>query len=301
MSNAVYKPSANYSYKEEDARVIDTNQIMASRLEVLAEIMEKQKAKMDRESAKEASEDGFTALDASQVERLFGDGSVVPSEDGEYIPAEGDESALLPEASFASQLETANEEAEQIIEDAKAEALQILEDAKAEASQIRAEAEREGQRIGYDTGREEGLLSVEDMKRELLEEKAALDASYEQKIAELEPEFIDKLTDIYEHIFHVDLSSRKELVLYLLEDAMRKVPGTDGYLIHVSPDDFDFVVQSKAELSNGLVGTVDIINDIALKKGECSIETEGGIFDCSLDTQLDALKRELRLLSYNND
>lgn len=40
------------------------------------------------------------------------------------------------------------------------------------------------------------------------------------------------------------------------------------------------------------------MKDITLGKGECLIETEGGIFDCGLGTQLSELRQKLKLLSY---
>lgn len=43
---------------------------------------------------------------------------------------------------------------------------------------------------------------------------------------------------------------------------------------------------------------VEIIEDMTLSQAECFIETENGIYDCSLDTQLRELERKLKLLSY---
>ena len=46
---------------------------------------------------------------------------------------------------------------------------------------------------------------------------------------------------------------------------------------------------------------MEVIEDISLRKNECLIETEGGIFDCGLGTQLAELSRKLRLLSYEKE
>jgi len=46
---------------------------------------------------------------------------------------------------------------------------------------------------------------------------------------------------------------------------------------------------------------VEIVEDMTLKSNECFIDTGAGIFDCSLETQLEGLKRELRLLSFTVD
>ena len=44
--------------------------------------------------------------------------------------------------------------------------------------------------------------------------------------------------------------------------------------------------------------TIDIVEDNTLSQNECLIETENGIFDCGLGTQLSELKQQLVLLSY---
>ena len=43
---------------------------------------------------------------------------------------------------------------------------------------------------------------------------------------------------------------------------------------------------------------IEIIEDIALVKGDCLIETDGGIFDCGISTQLEELSKKLRVLSF---
>ena len=82
---------------------------------------------------------------------------------------------------------------------------------------------------------------------------------------------------------------------------MREIDETKDFMLHVSPEDYKEVRAAKAMLtSESLVGnaTVEIIEDMTLSKNECLIETGGGIFDCSLGTELEQLKKELKLLSY---
>ena len=83
---------------------------------------------------------------------------------------------------------------------------------------------------------------------------------------------------------------------------MCEIEGSQDYIIHVSPEDYPFVSMSKNKLSEVLgnkSATVEIIEDMTLKKNECMVETDGGIYDCSLDSQLEALRKELLLLSYD--
>ena len=59
-------------------------------------------------------------------------------------------------------------------------------------------------------------------------------------------------------------------------------------------------IKSKKEEIQAKVGSdvgIDIIADPLLNDSQCIIETDGGIFDCSIDTELDNLIREIRALS----
>ena len=113
--------------------------------------------------------------------------------------------------------------------------------------------------------------------------------------------FIDTLTGIYEHIFHVSLKNSRELIVYLIQNTMRNIESGSTYLIHVSKEDYPFASMQKKELIKGTniaIENVELLEDVTLNKNECMIETGNGVFDCSLGTQLEALNEELRLLSY---
>ena len=42
---------------------------------------------------------------------------------------------------------------------------------------------------------------------------------------------------------------------------------------------------------------MDIVEDVTMKKNECIIETDTGVFNCSLDIELNNLIKDLKLLS----
>ena len=62
-------------------------------------------------------------------------------------------------------------------------------------------------------------------------------------------------------------------------------------------------MQRKQLLTSAVAGnsTVDIVEDLTLAKNECIIETDGGIFDCGLGTQLAELKQKLMLLAWSKE
>lgn len=89
--------------------------------------------------------------------------------------------------------------------------------------------------------------------------------------------------------------------MHLIDSTLRKVESSRTFIVHVSAEDYPYVNMQKQALVEGAVagrGLIEIIEDIALIKGDCLIETDGGIFDCGIGTQLEELTRKLRVLSF---
>lgn len=283
MSNLLKR--AYVASDSEDKKVIDSNDLVALRVERQMQLQKEAKAAAAFTPLGEESEgDGFVeGLNAENVELLFADGEAAP-EEAEPVPT----------------LEEINEEAERILSEAQQQAQSILDDAAAEAEANKQSVYEDAKAAGYEEGYAEGLRQVDAMKEELKTQAALLDAQYQENIEKLEPMFIDTLTDIYEHIFNVSLSESRELIYYLIQVALRSIDATAGMMIHVSKDDYGFVSMQKKDLLSGISGAenTEIVEDGTLSPNECFIETGGGIFDCSLETQLKGLKKQLRLLSY---
>lgn len=101
----------------------------------------------------------------------------------------------------------------------------------------------------------------------------------------------------------MDLSAYRTLVRHLLVDAMQKMGDHKSYMIHVSKKDYPDISSVKTMLQEeaGAGGAAfEIVADATLGNAQCMIETEGGVYDCSLGTELAELKRKLRLLSYQS-
>lgn len=270
---------------EEETRVIDTNVLAERRL---AELAKKKET---------PATEGFVAgLDAAHIEVLS---------DEEVQEAPVSEEAL----------EHASEEAQRILEQAAVDAQAKITDAQVQAEQIRKEAreQAEEERVqileqartrGYDEGYANAQAEAERLRQEYALKEQQLEEHYQQMIDELEPQFIDGITDIYEHIFGIGLEDQKEVLAHLISNTIRKVEGSHSFIIHVSKEDYPFVSMQKKQLMAGAAAgnsTVEVVEDITMGQSECTIETDGGIFDCGLGTQLSELKRKLMLLAYSRE
>ena len=282
MFSNLYK--AGFVHLGEDARVIDMNAILEKRLKEEAERRSRQP-----EHELVAAQDGFTeGLNAEKVDVLLEPDA---------------EAASLQNASIQEQeqLKQEIEEARNELAGLQAQIEQEKEQAQLEIDQMKAKAFEEANEQGYQEGYRKGLDSVQELQKQCEDERLQQEQEYQKKLEEMEPLMVDTLCDVYSHIFKVEAKEHKELVLKLLQDTLLKVDGTGSVIVHVAKEDYAYVQEQKGALleeAGMQSGSVEIVSDAALARAQCMIETEGGVYDCSLDTELAELKRRLMLLAY---
>lgn len=283
MSSNLYK-CGWVTVQEKDTRVIDNNALLEQKLSAVLHA-----ASIPDTEEILPGDDGFAdGLDAEKVDALFSsDEGVIKGS----LQAERD--ALLEE------IENARAELTAVKEQADA----MIEDAKSQIGAMQMKAYEEAKSQGYQEGERLGRQEADAQINEYLAKKKQLEDEYEKKIEELEPEFIETLTGIYEHIFKVELTRYRDLVANLLVNAMQKIENTRNFLVHVSKEDYEGVMTGKDRIRAEAGGSVSVefVEDATLSRAQCLIETENGIYDCSLDTQLSELSRKLKLLSYERD
>ena len=266
-----------------DKRIIDNNELIDQKILRFREEEKKRQSALQNDAAKNSGEDNFSeGLDAEQLDQLTEDQDVLS--DAEILNQEAAQELIN------SQLADAQEQADR-----------ILEEASAKAQEIQTNAMEEGRAQGYDDAYQQGAKEAEALKEDLLHQKEQLEADYKKMVDTLEPEMVDALTQIYEHVFAVDLRNDKNIILHLLQTALSRLEPGNDFIVHVSPDDYDMIVDEKKRLRENITSpnaTMEIIEDPMLKENECIIETDGGVFDCSSGVELEELSRKLKLLSF---
>lgn len=260
----------NYTLVDGDARVIDTNTLAEEKISM---------SLPNRLTPLPADEDGFSQGLAAEVLEI------IPDEDG------GEHMAGTPE--------TAEPSAEELKEQALLEIEQMKSEARTSLSNERNNVLEAAKKQGYEEGYAAGMQELEDQKRQLESERKRLEQQYEEQLAVLEPQFIDTLTAVYEQVFGIELADQKSIITHLISSAMRRVDGGRNLIVHVSKEDYSYVNMQKKKLEEGMPsGGFEVIEDITLSQNEALIETDSGIIDCSLGTQLTELNKKLKLLSY---
>lgn len=261
-----------------ESRIIDSNALIAKKLGALMQ------------EPKEPENNGFTeglSMEEVEVSELLSDREAVPAEK----PAP--EGGMNPEE--------ADEKAREIIQEARDAAGKILQDAIEEAEAKAEEIRRMADERGYGEGFQRAEKEYQSREAQLRERERELEERYDALVAELEPKFVDSLSGIYEHLFHVELGSYRDILIQLIGDCLRGTEGNRSFQIRVSAEDFSYVSTKRARLTEAAgAGDVqlEIVEDPNLHKNDCVIRTENSILDCGLGTQLDELTRKLRLLAY---
>lgn len=289
MSNLLKSNFVNF--REGEARVINSNEIVAKRLGKMIA------ANDSSAKGSPASQDGFQTAEFEEMDEetrkaLFGEESGnIYREKPAY---EGPSPEELLEAARAE------------IEEMKAAALR-------EAEAIKAQAAEEGRRAGYDdgfaAGHGEALQEIEKAQQKVKEEiqetealRDELHREYEERLQEMEPMVIDELTDIYDHVFDAGLKEQREIIFHLLDTTLHRIDSGREFIVRVSQADYEYINTRKSEFLTGLPGVrMDLVADVMMKQGEGMIETGGGLFDCSIDVELQELKRRIHMLAYQKE
>lgn len=277
---------------ERESTVIDSNEL-AKRL--IQKQEEEYKAKLLEEERQRRlaamEESGEQIPEGMDVDEFLGLVDTISAEPQEE-PADMSEQteAILNEA---------REEAERIIADANSQADEILSAAQLNADAMKNLARQDGEKEGYNEGTQRAAMELQNAQMQMQTEVDRIQNDYMEKQLQMEREIIEMCLPVFEHVFNVELSGRKDVLYHLLDHCIMKIERTGQMQIKVSETNAEFIKGKKDEIQEKVGAEVglDIIADPLLNDSQCIIETDGGIFDCSIDTELDNLIRQIRALS----
>lgn len=283
LSRSPLLKANSFVVQNEDAVVIDSNERMAAKIEEIASSLKN----VEQNDLNTFSE----GIEAGQVAALL-----TGEEEGNVIhqPEQPVYDGPTPEELIA--------EAQAEIENMR-RAAQANLDSERDATLRRAmeDGHRQGYQEGFEEGRRQAALENQAKERELEEKERMLQEEFQRRLAELEPMMLDTLTNIYEHVFEIDMSGNRNVIMHLVENTLHRIDGGANYLVRVSKEDFPYIsMQKQAVLEKCITSSanLEVVEDITLAADECLIETDSGIYDCSVGTELKELKKQLMLLSY---
>lgn len=262
LSN-LYKPWV-VRHETQNTRVIDSNLILNEFLEKAAPV-----------HAAEVDEDGFSA-------------GLVAEDASNIVKAE-------PEIDYVQQ---AKEEAEHILADARKQADDMINQARSESDGIREAARQKGLQDGQGELQQNMDRLRDELERLYQKKSQELDGEYNEKRANMERDLVEVIIEVFNKVFHIQFDNKKEILMYLIDHAILNIEGEKKFRIKVAEDNTEFLESHKDEILDrvGHDITLEILPDSTMEGNDCIIETDSGVFDCSLGTQLENLIKDIRSL-----
>ena len=151
---------------------------------------------------------------------------------------------------------------------------------------------------GYNDGYEAGMHDIEIEKSNLLQLQQQQEVDYENRLIDLQGNVTEILVAYVAKITGV-IIEEKDIINYLVSEAIRGQSSCNEYRIRVSKEDYQEVFEHINDYKAYLKSTaeVSVSEDMDLMKNQCLIETDKNIIDCSIETKINNLVTALKLLS----
>ena len=207
---------------------------------------------------------------------------------------------VIPEPQITPEelLEQAQLEADAILATAQAEALRITDDAQREAQLLLEQKRAEGYQAGVSQMEAELDAEKNRMQQELADLKQNLQQEYDSRLATMEEDIVSVLIPVFNKVFGIQFDNKKDMLLYLIHNTLMNESDSKQYRIRVSAENFKHVESGIEEIKEkiGKDVSLEVISDMTLSEEACLIETESGVFDCGIDTQLNNLMKDIQSL-----
>ncbi|MGM8214467.1 flagellar assembly protein FliH [Bacillaceae bacterium W0354] len=200
---------------------------------------------------------------------------------------------LLKEAE--EKLDLAKKQADQLLENTRKQINEDRKKAEQEINTLYETAKREGFEEGLKKGQQEANLLYEEKFNEIHSILEQTKADYKKKMIASEEDLLIISVKAAEAIVKHQLTAEPTTFLNIIKDALEEVIEQPNISIYVHPSNYEIVKNNCNELKNMITekSNLYIYPKKDLQEHGCLIETDYGIINCSIDTKLEQLKKEL--------
>ena len=149
---------------------------------------------------------------------------------------------------------------------------------------------------GFEEGRDAGFSKLKDQVKDEMNEFKEILVAFKadtQRFVEETEKFVLRISiKIAEKILQKKLAEEDDFTVTIVKNALKTVQDSTNLVIRVNPDDYEFIKGMDSQLSsNG--SNVVISGDDGIERGGCKIESDWGLVDARIDTQLEKIYSEL--------
>ena len=164
----------------------------------------------------------------------------------------------------------------------------LVSRAQEESENIKKSAFEEGYRLGL----QKAESDIESFKKELDKFMNAKKDVYEY----IAPDILEISVDIAKKIIKKEVESDPQVLINTIVDVLKTMSKSESKIsIKVRPQSVQFIKDSIPNLTYqyGIDCKVNIIADPSVDEGGCVFQTNNGIVDASIDTQIEIIKKAL--------
>lgn len=197
-------------------------------------------------------------------------------------------------------MQDAQENKEKLLGEAKEEAAKKIEAANGKVEEITQAAKEGGHQQGYKEGLEQAKLEQKEKIKAANEKAVNIIDEAEKQInsyyKKAENDIVDIVMLVSQKIISQQVSNMPQLILPVVQAALKKVQDQASIEVRVPPDAYDLVLAAKSELQTMLKGNAKLAvkPDESLMPGDCWVETPDGSIDAKLLSQLNEIRKSLK-------
>jgi len=179
-----------------------------------------------------------------------------------------------------------------ILQCAQEKAAEIIAQATAQAEQLRQQASCENAAAG----RAQALQEVMPSLVVFANAAQSLIVFEEQLISRCTPQIVGLALEIASKVIAKAVDADGEVVAAVLERAKQEALDAKQLRICLNPTDHQLLAELRPDLvkiGNDGKRTIEVVASAEIARGGCRLETESGIVDATLPTQIDEIRRHL--------
>ncbi|MGZ8497095.1 MAG: FliH/SctL family protein [Candidatus Binatia bacterium] len=179
-----------------------------------------------------------------------------------------------------------------ILQSAQEQAVEIIAQANVQADQLRQQASCDNAAAG----REQALQDLMPSLVAFASAGQSLLVFEEQLISRCAPQIVDLALQIAAKVIAKAVDADAEIVASVLERAEREALDAKQLRIWLNPTDHQLLAELRPDLvkiGNDGKRTIEVFASAEIARGGCRLETESGIVEATLPTQIDEIRRQL--------
>jgi len=164
----------------------------------------------------------------------------------------------------------------------------LVSRAQEESENIKKSAFEEGYRLGLDKAE----TDLDIFRTELSKFMSAKQDVFEY----ISPDILEISVDIAKTIIKKELETDPQLIMNIIIDVLKNLSKSEPKItIRVKPQEIQFIKDTLPNITYqyGIEAKINIVADPSIEEGGCVFQTNNGIVDASIDTQLEIIKKAL--------